>query len=43
VLTGDFDPDLMDVAGAEASQPDDAATEQREFINAEPAKGHESC
>jgi LCP family protein required for cell wall assembly len=43
VLTGDFDPDLMDVAGAEASQPDASPTEQREFVNAEPAKGHENC
>jgi LCP family protein required for cell wall assembly len=41
VLTGDFDPDLMNVVGAEPSEA--PATEQREFTNAEPPKGNKSC
>jgi LCP family protein required for cell wall assembly len=45
LLTGDFDPDLMNVVGADAepSEPEAPVTEQREFTNAEPPKGHKNC
>lgn len=41
VLNSDFDPDLMDVAGA--PEPEPPAVEQREFTNAEVPNGHENC
>lgn len=42
VLNSDFDPDLMDVAGA--TEPEPAPTvDQREFTNADPPKGKKNC
>jgi LCP family protein required for cell wall assembly len=45
ILNSDFDPDLMEVAGAEASEPEVAPTapEQREFTNATPVKDKKNC
>jgi LCP family protein required for cell wall assembly len=41
VLNSDFDPDLMEVAGA--PEPESPAIQQREFANAEPPKGKKNC
>jgi LCP family protein required for cell wall assembly len=41
VLDSDFDPDLMDVAGA--PEPEPPAIEQGEYQNAEAPKGQEDC
>ena len=45
ILDSDFDPDLMEVAGAEPieSEAAPAAAAQREFANAEPVEGKKNC
>jgi hypothetical protein len=45
VLNREFDPDLMDIVGAEPSETEveSAAPEQREFTNAEVPKGKKNC
>jgi LCP family protein required for cell wall assembly len=43
VLNGDFDPDLMEVAGAEASEPEEPQVPENEYANAEPVKRDKNC
>jgi LCP family protein required for cell wall assembly len=43
VLNGDFDPDLMDVAGAEPRKPAPGPLPEREFANAEPSRRDRKC